>query len=242
MAKEILTNAAFWLDEYDLRGNMNTIAIEGSAEVKDCTCFGDTHRKYQVGPKTVNYSAAGYLEDSIDAALHSEWGTSGNVITIGKGNSLNDIAWVGKVLSAQYTPNMSNAELWAFTFAAQLSERSFGRGRLMENNSNLTASGNGTGRQLRAISANKSLFAALHVLSVAGTDTPTVAAVLQSDDNGSFTSATTRATFDAVGVVGGTLKEVVGAVTDDYWRFVFTVTGTDPIFNVVAALGFEERF
>ena len=59
---------------------------------------------------------------------------------------------------------------------------------------------------------------------------------IESDDNGSFTSATTRATIGPLTATGGTwVTRVAGAITDDYYRFnVTAITGT---FSVGAAFG-----
>ena len=100
-----------------------------------------------------------------------------------------------------------------------------------------SASGNTTGRQLGAVSATQSVYASIHVWSVAGTSTPTLTAKIQSDDNSSFTSATDRITMSSATAITSEYKSQAGAITDDYWRVNWTVSGTSPIFKAIVSIG-----
>lgn len=100
-----------------------------------------------------------------------------------------------------------------------------------------SSSSAGTGRQLGAVAAGKSLYAALHVLSVAGTSTPTLTVKVQSDDNSGFTSATDRITFTDATAVGAQWSSVAGAITDDYWRISYTISGSSPVFAFAVTAG-----
>ena len=97
-----------------------------------------------------------------------------------------------------------------------------------------TTGAKGTAVEIGAISAAQFLYATLHVFS-AGT---TITVIIESDDNGSFTSATTRATLGPVTARGGTwLTRVAGPVTDTFWRMnVSAVTGS---FVVAGAIGIQ---
>jgi hypothetical protein len=101
-----------------------------------------------------------------------------------------------------------------------------------------TTSGTGTGLQLGAVAAGKRLYAAVHVLSVAGTGTPSITLRVESDDNSGFTSASTALTFAAATAPGGQIIRSDGtAITDSYYRIGWTVTGGSPSFLFAAALG-----
>lgn len=101
-----------------------------------------------------------------------------------------------------------------------------------------TSSGTGTGRQIGAVVAGKSLYAALHVLTSTGT-TPSLTVKVQSDDNGSFTTATDRITFTAETDATAHYQwgSVAGAITDDYWRITYTISGTNPSFSFAVTAG-----
>lgn len=96
------------------------------------------------------------------------------------------------------------------------------------------ATTNGTAYQNGAVSSAQSVYAMLHVFSVSGSSTPTLAAKLQSSANGS-TGWTDRVTFTNSTAIGAQLATAAGAITDTYWRTVITLTGTSPVFG--AAIG-----
>lgn len=100
----------------------------------------------------------------------------------------------------------------------------------------VTATGNGTGHQVGAVSASQRVYAGVHFLTAGGT-TPSITVILESDDNSGFTSATTRATFTAATARGAQWTSVAGAITDDYWRLRWTVSGTSPSFQVRGFIG-----
>ena len=103
----------------------------------------------------------------------------------------------------------------------------------------LTASGNSPGVQLGAVSATEKCYVGIHCYGVSGTSTPTVTFKLQSDDNSSFTSPTDRITFTSITAVGSDFQSVAGAITDQYWRLNYTISGTNPSFSIHATIGIE---
>ena len=92
----------------------------------------------------------------------------------------------------------------------------------LEFNASAASSGNSTGIQEGAVAAGQSLYANLHVTAAAGT---TLDVVVQSDNSGAFSSATSRITFtQATGLTSEHLS-VAGAITDDYFRVNYTIVG-----------------
>ena len=63
----------------------------------------------------------------------------------------------------------------------------------------------------------------------ATTSSPTLDVIIESDDNGSFSSATTRITHTQATAATSEFLSVAGAVTDDYWRASWTFGGTGTI-------------
>ena len=105
--------------------------------------------------------------------------------------------------------------------------------------SDLTASGNSPGVQLGAVGATEKCYAAIHCYGVSGTSTPTITFKLQSDDNSGFTSPTDRITFSDITAIGADFQSVAGAITDQYWRLNYTISGTNPSFSIHATIGIE---
>ena len=89
----------------------------------------------------------------------------------------------------------------------------------------VTTTTNGTAVALAGPTASQSLYAALHVTAYSGLTN--VVFTVETDDNSSFTSATTRLTFTTVSGRTSEWKSVAGAfASETHVRVVATVTGT----------------
>ncbi|HEY0643873.1 MAG TPA: hypothetical protein VGD39_10675 [Nocardioides sp.] len=109
------------------------------------------------------------------------------------------------------------------------------RGRVLKTKANVSATGaTGTAYELGATSSSQHLYAIFHVFSV-GT---TITAVVESDSDNTFASATTRITFGPITTTGGTWgTRVAGAITDTWYRVrVTAITGT---FSIACAAGIK---
>ena len=101
-----------------------------------------------------------------------------------------------------------------------------------------TSTTNGSVQTMTGPTSSQSLYAALFVTAVSGTSTPTLTATVQSATLVGFGSPTTRGTFTAATAVGSQwLTPVSGAITDGFWRVVFTISGTNPSFTACAVIG-----
>lgn len=104
--------------------------------------------------------------------------------------------------------------------------------------STITSSGNSTGSLLGAVSATQRVWAACHFLTAGGT-TPSITVKIQSDDNSGFTSPTDRITFSAQTSKGAQFSSATGAISDTYWRALWTVSGTSPSFQTRVVIGIQ---
>ncbi|MFM2078534.1 MAG: hypothetical protein RJA49_2424 [Actinomycetota bacterium] len=102
----------------------------------------------------------------------------------------------------------------------------------------VTVTASTVGQQIGAISAAQNVFAAIHVLSVAGTASPSISAQIQSGPTLGGAYVNRGAAGAALTAVGGQwLSTALAApVTDTFWRVTWTITGTTPSFAVVASL------
>lgn len=100
-----------------------------------------------------------------------------------------------------------------------------------------TATGSGTGYQQGAAVAGQYAYAALHVLSVSGTGSPTITVKVQSDSDNTWASPTDRITFTAATARGGEILRTAGAITDTWWRVAYTISGSSPSFLFVTSFG-----
>lgn len=236
MATTVLQNQKIWFHGYDISGYANALSLDYSADALDETVFGLDTRKFKGGLKTVAAGVEGFFDGTPDGALAGNIGASGKVLTLGSSGTPGDPVYMFQAMAGKYSLGATIGEMFGFSLEAAAQGKLI-RGTLMENQSAAGSTANGTGRQLGAVLSTQRMYAGLHVLSAAGTD-ETLDVVIQSDDNSGFTTPTTRITFSQATGVTSEWKELAGAVTDDYWRAIWTIGGTDtPLFDFVVSLG-----
>jgi hypothetical protein len=177
-------------------------------------------------------------EDGQDAAAWSYLGTADIPHSIVTNSADGSVAYTFRGLPLSFTPFEGNVGDIAMTRISGASSTSpVVRGQLIHPTStDRTSSGTGTGQQHGAVASGKSLYAALHVVSASGSS-PTLDVIVQSDDNGSFTTPTNRITFTQAAEASHQWSSVAGAITDDYWRVTFTIGGGSPSFNFAVVIG-----
>lgn len=247
MAIFYLDNVRLFAGGVDFTTRSNKVELAIDYEEKDATNFGSGGWKEVLGGLAASALGAegqweagdaGKVDDQAFAAL----GSVGGWTVCPDAAAVGDLAYLSQALRAQYKLGgqvgdiapWSGAWAGAWPVARGVVAHPPGTAR--------TATGTGTAIQLGAVTADKYIYATLHVLSIAGTSTPTITVKIQSDDNSGFSSATDRITFtgvtDVIGV-SGQISRLAGAVTDDYWRAQWTISGTDPSFLFVVAFGIK---
>lgn len=229
-----------WLGGYDFTGDSNNTSLKIAYDPKIRSVFGNTAQHRLAGLETDESmvqgfwdSAAGAVDPVTFAAL-----TSTQPLSQSPDGLLGSVAYFYQAKTFQYQMFGQIGEIVPFTLNASSARTpaagSAGavRGQVAAIKQSVNATGAvGAGVLLGATSGTQFLYGALHVFA-AGT---TITAVLESDDNSGFSSATTRATLGPITAVGGTwATRVAGAITDTYYRFrVTAITGTFTIAGVV---------
>lgn len=244
MGTLILTNARLFTGGADLTAHNNKLEIYAEAETKDTTVFGSGGWKEVKG---------GLIQPTIDGEGFWEAGDSGKV---------DDAAFAALGGVGAYTACPDTAAVAALAYFSQALTGKYQLGGAVGDvapwtlgmkgawplvrgvvahppGTARTTTGTGTGAELGAVAANQYLYASLHVLSVAGTDTPTITVAIESDADDTFGSATDRITFDAATARGGQVKRVAGAITDTWFRPKWTISGTNPSFLFLVAFGIK---
>lgn len=86
MAKEILTDCVVTINGVDLANGPTAVEINGDAETRDATGFGDTHRVFKVGFKNWTMTIAfhhDFSDNGLNELLFDWWGTE-QAITVKK--------------------------------------------------------------------------------------------------------------------------------------------------------------
>lgn len=235
MAERVFTSGLLYCGALALQAQTREMALVVSSELQDTTAWDDTARNRLGGLKDVSFSAAGYYAAAEpDASLFANIAVADTLITVCPGGAVAEVSYFFRALLGEYAPlNNAVGEVAGFTLNASAYADALIRGTLLENGS-FTVTGNGTGRQLGAVSSSQRIYAGLHITAITGDWT----IVLESDDNSGFTSATTRATFSNQTAVGDLFTSVAGAIADTYWRFRFTENSAGTI-TLAASLGIQ---
>jgi hypothetical protein len=232
MPAQVLTNVKLLVDGRDMSGQMNAIGVEYGVDALDATVYGTDTRKNAGGLKTTTMSHQGYWASNEDQHIFDRVGGKALVTICPDAATEGNPAYFNKVIHSTYTLGGAVGELLPFSFDAEAAG-SLVQGVVLKTLGSVTAGGNSTGEQIGAVAAGESFYAALHITAISG---GTLTVTIQSDDNSGFTSPITQATFTAATVPGAELEIVAGAITDDYWRAVWTLTGGSATFIVSAGI------
>lgn len=237
MAEEVLSDSLILFDGYDLSCNINQVVIEHGAEPLDRTALCHTTRVRRGGLLTSALSAQGFFEAANpDSALFSNIGAADKVISVVPTDADGERAFTMQSMIGEYSPIQGAVgDLAGFSLNVGASTGRLVRGTVMHNNTR-TSSGDGTARQLGAVTSSQKLYAALHVIAASGSS-PTLDIDIESDDNSGMTSATSRGSFAQATGIGSEWVEIDGAITDDYWRVSYTIGGSTPSFQFIVILG-----
>jgi hypothetical protein len=243
----ILHNVRLFGGACDFTGVNNKLELSAEVEEKEVTTFvesGPAWKKVKGGLASSALKASGFWEAGdpslVDDALWAEIGGKNAWTACPEGAAVGSPALVLNALTKQLV--ILGAVGDVAPWSAELSGSwKLPRGRVAHPPGTArTASGDGTALQLGAVTAGQHLTASLHVLSVAGTDTPTLTVEVESDSAEGMATPTTRVSFAAATGVGAQVLRTDGAaITDDWWRVSWTVSGTDPSFLFIAAFGIK---
>lgn len=242
MSKTVLTDCRLFIGGFDASGWSNKIEIKRNVEAKETTNFRSGGAKERIGGLgSSELDVEGFWEagdpsmpdDSLDAqmGLVGPWTVCPGDATVGA------LAYQVSALTADYTMLGQVGDVAPFKASAQ-SAWPRARGVILNAPGTArTATGTGTSVQNVAVPAGQYLYASLHVLSVAGTATPTITVRVESDDATGFASAVTQLTFAPMTAAGSQTLRVAGPITDSWYRVGYTITGTAPSFQFVVAMG-----
>ena len=235
------TKRKLWFGEYDLSGDMNAMRLSLAAQRQNNTRFGDDTDVGAGGLTTILMEHEGiWLAGSgkVDEVLDTNLAVADLPISIGAETGADgEIGYLFRALQGLYVP--INAGVIGSMHRFRVSAEGSGGDRAVRStimhNATRTATGNGTARQLGAVSATQKVYATLHVITASVGDTLDV--TVESDDNSGMTSATTQLTFTQATAITKEYKTQTGAITDDWWRVAYTIAGTAPSFEFIVLIG-----
>jgi hypothetical protein len=234
MPSQVITNVRLIVDGRDLSGQLNAVAIEYGADALESTTFGSGTRTHQGGLKTTAMSHQGYWAAADDAHVFARVGPQATVTVGPDGTASGALAYFEQMMHSTYEPGPGAVgELIPFSFSAEAAGPLV-RGLVLAPPVAVTAGGDGTAYQLGGVLAGQRIYAALHVLAISAGETLTVK--VQSDNASGFPSPIDQITFTGATATGAQFLSTAGAITDDYWRANWTLTGGSATFLLSAGI------
>lgn len=244
----VLKNVRLFTGGADLTSRNNKLEINCEVEAKPTTNWGD-------------YDAAtGQLWESVTGGLFKTTLSAEGQWEAGDPGQVDDVSWADLGGLSAWTACPHTAEVGALSLTTSALRGSYqlggstgdvapwsagatgswpeARGVILHPPGTArTATGSGTAVEHLAVTSAQYLYGAVHVLSVAGTSSPTITVKIQSDVDNTFGSPTDLITFTAATARTGEIKRAAGPVTDTWYRATWTVSGSSPSFLFLVALG-----
>lgn len=251
MAKFTLTNVRLFAGGADLTTYSNKAEISVEVEEKDATAFsatGGTWKESLGGIHTSTISGSGQWDAATpsstgillpDDASFAFVGTQQAVTVCPATAADGAVAYLGGFLRQNYQLGGAVGDIAPWNGQWQ-GNGPIGRGFVTASPIARTTTGTGSVVNIiGGVPAGGSLVATLHVMSLAGTATPTVSGVIQSSTVVGMSSPTTRLTFTGMSATGGQVQRLTTptAITDAYYRLSYTITGTTPSIVFASAIG-----
>lgn len=243
LTPQVLFDARIYYGSLDATGDSNHVEFAGTWEDLDRTTFGSNNAKERVnGLADAAVNLAGFYDvgdlTKPDDVLWANNGSFAQPLTLcPTSGAVGTLAYLTKTMQTDYKPTGEVGKLFGWT-ADMAGNQPIARGQMLHPQGTVrTVTGVGTGVQLGAVLATQRMYANLHVLSIAGTATPTITVTIQSDTTNAFSAPTTRISFAAATALSGQALNVLGAVTDTWWRAIFTISGTSPSFLFAVSAG-----
>jgi len=243
LTPQVLVDVRQYLAGADLTGYTNKVSLASEVEDLDKTTFasGGVHERVG-GVFDTTVDIEGFWQAG-DLSMPDDlfWANLG-VATIPytavpASGAVGSLAYLTRALQTSYKPGGDHGKLLGYTANIKGTQPA-ARGQILHPQGTArTTTGNGTGVQVGAVSATQRMYANLHVMSIAGTATPTITVKVQSSVDNTFASPTDRITFTAATTLSGQASSVLGAVTDTWWRAVWTISGTNPSFLFAVSAG-----
>jgi hypothetical protein len=244
MAKFTWQNVRLFAGSADLTTVNNKVEVKAEAERQDATAFsasGVVWKETLLGVRSTEIAAEGQWEagdlSKVDNVSFADLGSVTPWMVGPESADVSSLAYLTGLLRGEYQLGGSIGDVAPWTASGE-GTYPLVRGVVGHPPGTArTASGTGTALEMTAVSATQSLYAGLHVLSVAGTSTPTLTVRIESDVDTGFGSAVTVGTFTAATALTSQFLEIPGAITDDCFRVAWTISGTNPSFLFLVSLG-----
>lgn len=237
MAKTFSKNCKIYYEGYSLTSDHNQLDLNMGRQELIKSVFDNEGVARHAGLRYFDLSHAGFVTQgagNIEALMSADIGVADKIFTLcPTTGAVGEPAYSAKSVGLNYEPSHRIGEMVGFVGAAFSQGDSQIRGTVLATGAK-TLTGNGASQTLGAVAADKYLYGVLHCTAVSGTATPTITVKIQSAPLATFLAdVTDRITFTAKTAIGAQwATRVAGAITDTFWRAVWTVSGTNPSLTI----------
>lgn len=239
MAVAAVTQARIYVGGFEFTSFTNQAEAGVDVGVNDVSVFGSEFSSFVPALKTPGFNTSGFNDwasGSLDEWTRANYGTRRVATVPVTTPATGGDAFVAYGLLGG--KRFMNAAVGAVsTYQATLNGGIAGQGLLTQiSTSSISATGHTTAVNVGALTAGSTIVAGVHVLSVSGTSTPTCTFQLESSatSGGAYTLRGTAGT--GMTAVGDQWLSTQTATTDAWWKLALTVSGTSPVFSVVATI------
>lgn len=237
----LLTDVTLLFGNQDLSGDTNNWNMPASSEVKECTTGASGGwKEFGAGLKSAKATFEGFREPEPDGALFDAADDTPLALSKTYPIAEADVAWMAKTVKAKLDLKEQIGEFASFSVDFEVSQELVRAVALSVFDAQAT--GGRPAQTLGAVTAAQKVYAQQHILSVSGTN-PTLDTMVESDGADDWAGLeTARITFDQeTDLTAGFQRKVIsGPITDDWWRGMFTVGGTNnPLFRVRLIVGIQ---
>lgn len=243
MSKLVLTGVRAFTHGLDLTAVNNKAELKAMVEDKDATTFASAGwHEHLGGLGQAEMDLEGFWEAgtlaNVDDTSFATLGSVGPWTIAPIDANEGSLAYLTRSLRTTYTALGQVGDIAPF---ASHGEGSWplARGQVASNPGTArTVSGTGTILTLTAVTAAQFVYGNIHVLSVAAGGAQ-ITGRIESAPTVGFASPTTRATFTSATAISGETIRAAGPITDAFWRFAWTISGSTPSFLVAASIGIK---
>jgi len=244
MATVTLLDCKIFLGGYNLSGYHNSIDVGYGAEMLDDTVFGTSGtRSSKPGLKTFEFNGSIFWDTTIDGVIFQRIGADREVMSFApEGNAPGDRAYFIRAVNGTYNPLSGEVgALMASEFTGASANTPLVRGSvIIPPTPALTASGSSAIINFGApVTLEQIVYGALHVTIPPEQLDTTITVTISSAPDAAMAAPTVRLTFTAAAVSGAQWLELVGPITDQYWRADWVIAGAAPSVNVFLVLGIQ---
>lgn len=233
-----LFQARFYMDKYHLSGKLYRASLPVTVNALANTVFTDDTDISLAGLIQARMELGGYFQAGsglIDECVSGKLAVADTLVTLCPNDaSVGDRCYAMRGVEGEVTNGGAVGEQHDLSFSLSCSSATGGLlfGNVMVNETH-SANDAADALELGAVGEGEYLYAGLHIPSVTAGDSITLK--IESSPTYDPWEPTDRLLFDEASAAGAQFgTPVAGPITDTFWRAIWTVTGTDPSFDIFA--------